>query len=59
MNRVLLLCAFVLAVILMLLGAGFFVQKGDDPHLFGWLGAVLAFYLGSLLVPDGLRRRPE
>lgn len=50
MKTALVVAALVCAVILLLLG--FDVFHADDPHLFGWVGATLAFYLGSLLVPN-------
>lgn len=50
MKTVLVVAALVCAIILTLLGADVF--HADDPHLFAWAGASLAFFFGSLLVPS-------
>lgn len=51
MSTVLLVIALVLAIIASLLGFEI-LSAGGNPHVDGWGFASLAFYLGSLLVPE-------
>lgn len=51
MRTVLVVLALVLALVVALLGFDVF-SVDSDPHIFGWLGASLACYFASMLVPD-------
>lgn len=48
-NKLLLIVAIVLAFIAMVLGFGWLVDPGDDPHVLGWLSASFVAYFAACL----------